>query len=208
MRRTIAVFFMMVLCFGLIAAECSILKAEESAWERVGQRALQLVNWDWKPVFGEWDIRFGPERPGYHGLTEFALHRITIWIRPADSPEAVAGMIAHELAHAFDRKYLTPALRGQWLAARGLPPDTPWYFPVGKLGSDYLSGAGDFAESVKWTLQGPRAGFKSCLGLQLNEQQKKVMARGCDGILPNEAQQTLIRQWLAELPRTARTGEK
>jgi len=207
MRRTIAVFIT-VFCFGLIVAVCPILKAEEPACDRVGRQALQRVNWDWKPVLGEWDLRFGPERLGYHGLTEFFLHRITIWIRPADSPEAVAGMIAHELAHAFDRKYLTPARRRQWLAARGLPPDTPWYFPVGQLGSDYLSGAGDFAESVKWTLQGPRAGFKSCLGLQLNEQQKKMIARGCDGILPNEAQQVLIRQWLEELPRTARTGEQ
>jgi hypothetical protein len=112
----------------------------------------------------------------------------------------VAGTIAHELAHAFDKKYLTPALRGKWLAARGLPPDTPWYFPVGHLSSDYLSGAGDFAESVSWTLQGPVAGFRSCLGLPLNNEQKKLVARGCRGLPPNKAQQALIRQWLAELP--------
>jgi hypothetical protein len=114
----------------------------------------------------------------------------------------VAGAIAHELAHAFDEKYLTPALRSKWLAVRGLPPDTPWYSPVGRLSSDYLSGAGDFAESVSWTLQGPAAGFRSCLGLRLTEGQKQRIAIGCHGLPPNKAQQALIRQWLAELPQT------
>jgi hypothetical protein len=113
----------------------------------------------------------------------------------------VAGIIVHELAHAFDKKYFTPVLRSKWLAARGLPSDTPWYFPVGRLGSDYFSGAGDFAESVSWTLQGPEAGFHSCLGLYLTERQKQLIARGCRGLPPNQAQQALIRQWLAKLPQ-------
>jgi hypothetical protein len=212
MRRTIVVFFMALFCFGLITIGYCTAKAQETplppVWEQVGHKALQWVHWNWEPILGEWDIRFGPERIGYHGLTDFSIYCITIWIRPVDSPEAVAGMIVHELAHAFDRKYLTPALRAQWLAARGFPPDMPWYFPVGRLGSDYLSGAGDFAESVKWTLQGPRTGFSSCLGLHLNEQRKKLIARGCQGRLPDAAQQVLIKQWLMELPRTVRTGEK
>ncbi len=209
MRRTIAVLFMARLCFGQIAAIFPAAKEEKlrhappaPAWEQVGHRALRQVNWDWRPALDGWSIRFGPKLPGYNGITEASIRRITIWIRPAESPESVAGVIAHELAHAFDVKYLTPDLRSKWLAARGLPPDTPWYSPVGRLSSDYLSGAGDFAESVSWTLQGPAAGFRSCLGLRLTERQKQRIAIGCSGLPPNKTQQALIRQWLAELPRT------
>jgi len=207
MRRTIASLFVTCFCFGWIAAAFPAEKAEKSrhtpsvpAWEQVGGEALRQINWDWRAALDGWSILFGPGRPGYHALTETSVRRITVWVRPSESPESVAGTIAHELAHAFDKKYLTPALRGKWLAARGLPPDTPWYFPVGHLSSDYLSGAGDFAESVSWTLQGPVAGFRSCLGLPLNNEQKKLVARGCRGLPPNKAQQALIRQWLAELP--------
>lgn len=210
MRRMIAIIFLTYL-FGQIDVAFPSGEEEQTrhtpsvpSWEMVGHQALRQVSWDWKTALDGWNIQFGPGRPGYHGITELKVRRITIWIRPADSPELVAGTIVHELAHAFDWKYLTPALRTQWLVARGLPLDTPWHFPVGRLGSDYLSGEGDFAEAVRWTLQGPRAGFLSCLGLRLNEQQKKLIARGCQGSPPNEAQQALIRQWLAELPRMGR----
>ena len=208
MRRTNAVLFMICLCFGQIAVIFPTAKAEKLrhilptfTWEQVGGQALRQVNWDWRSALDGWSIRFGPGRPGYHGLTETSVRRITIWIRPTESPESVAGTIVHELAHAFDEKYLTPALRSKWLAVRGLPPDTPWYFPVGHLLSDYLSGAGDFAESVSWTLQGSKVGFLSCLGLRLSDAERKQVARGCHGLPPNKVQQALIRQWLAELPR-------
>lgn len=213
MRRASTVLFMMCLClgqsFGQTAVAFPAPKAERlrhaspaPVWEQVGDKALLKVNWDWRTVLDGWDVRFGPARPGYNGLTEIGIHRITIWIRPAESLDSVTGIIVHELAHAFDDRYLTPALRSKWIAARGLPPDTPWYFPVGRLGSDYLSGAGDFAESASWTLQGPKAGFHSCLGLRLDERQRQLIARGCRGLPPNKTQQALILQWLAELPNT------
>jgi hypothetical protein len=208
MRRTIAVL-MLCLCFGPVAVAFPPEKAEKlrhtlstPIWEQVGHQALRQISWDWRSALDGWSVRFGPERPGYHGLTETGARRITIWIRPSESPESVAGTIVHEFAHVFDERYLAPAMRSMWLAARGLPPDTPWYSPVGHLLSDYLSGAGDFAESVGWTLQGPAAGFRSCLGLPLNAEQKKLVAKGCRGLPPDEAQQALIRQWLAELPQT------
>ena len=208
MSRLIFCLFVSCISFGQITGSFPSVKEKRprsaistSAWRQIGSQALGQVRWDWKPALVDWSIQFGPGRPGYNGLAQKNIRRVTIWIRSDDSPESVAGTIVHELAHAFDWEYLTPTLRNEWLAARNLPPDTPWYFPVGKLSSDYLSGAGDFAESVSRTLQGSNVGFCSCLGLRLNEQQKKMTAKGCRGIPPNKIQQALIRTWLAELPR-------
>lgn len=204
MRRMIAVLFVCFLAGQItVAFPANKEKPRHNlpAWKLVGDEALRQVNWDWKPVLPDWQIRFGPERPGYRGFARENARRINIWIRPGDSSEAVAGTIVHELAHAFDWKYLTPALRIEWIEARGLPPYTPWHAPFGRLGSDYRSGEGDFAESVSWTLQGPSAGFRSCLGLILDSEQITKIAWGCDGTPPNEAQQALIRKWLTELPR-------
>lgn len=214
MRRITAVFVLTSICLGCLGqvAVASSASGREvelrdappiTAWERVGRQALLQVNWDWRVGLGDWSIEFGPGRPGYRALAERKLRRITVWVRAADTPELVAGTIMHEIAHAFDWRYLTPSLRSEWLVARGLPPDTPWYFPVGPLASDYLSGAGDFAESVSWTLQGPQVGFRSCLGLNLSDAERRRIARGCHGLPPDEAQQALIRRWLAELPREA-----
>jgi hypothetical protein len=196
MRRTIAALFVICFLFGQTALGLPV-----PTWEKIGRQALRKINWDWKAALDDWDIQFGSNNPGKHGLTDPKHHCITVWVRPEDSSESVAGTIGHELAHAFDNKYLTPALRSTWLATRGFPADTPWYFPVGPLSTDYLSGAGDFAESVRWTLQGPTTGFRSCLGLRLSDWQKTQVAVGCHGSPPNEAQQMLIRQWLAELPQ-------
>lgn len=180
-------------------------KAEDDvySWERVGTRALQEVNWNWKADLDGWIVQFHPGRPGLLGLTTRGEHCIDIWVRRGQPAEKVAGTIVHELAHAFDHEYLTPALRAMWLTVRNLPSDTLWIPPVGNLSSDYLSGAGDFAESMSWTLQGPVVGFRSCLGLRLSANDRKQIAKGCRGLPPNELQKTLIRRWLSTLPKTA-----
>src|ERR1019366_10111655 len=104
-------------------------------------------------------------------------------IRHDQTPQEVAATLAHEFAHAFDRLYLTPDLRAQWLAARGLSTNTPWYPPCRGC-SDYHFGAGDFAESVSWTLQGSVMKFRSRLGPP-----------------PNISQQALIQQWVSSATR-------
>lgn len=209
MRQIIVLLLTICLCLGQIAVAFPAVNAEKPRhtppipiWEQVGHRVLMQVNWDWRPALEGWCIQFGPGRPGRTGLTDKKARLITIWVRTAGSPESVVGTIVHELAHAFDYQYLTPELRAKWIAARGLPPDTPWYRPMGSLSTDYFSGAGDFAESVAWTLQGSKVGFRSCLGMSLNDKQKKSIARGCRGLLPTKVQQALIRQWLTDLPRT------
>lgn len=211
MRRIIALVFMICFCFEKTASSANAITPIAPTWEQqVGQQALRKITWDWQSALGEWKIRFDPGRPGYHGIADLDVCRITIWVRSTDSPESVAGTIGHEIGHAFDKKYLTSALRGEWLATRELPLRTPWTFPLGPLSTDYLSGAGDFAESVSWVLRGPGAGFRSCLGLRpgdLQKKENKTIARGCKGLQPNETQQALIWRWLIELPRS-RSGGK
>ncbi len=148
--------------------------------KQVGQEALKKVNWDWRPIFPEWKIKFHQGRPHLLGLCDPERHTIDIWIRSSQSPEAVATTIVHELAHGFDVRFLTAEMRHGWLALRKLPPNTPWYPPsLSRTCPDYLFGAGDFAESVSWTLQGPGKKFRSRLGPP-----------------PDDEQQALIRKWL------------
>ena len=180
-----------ILCFAQLAfAETSSQRggAAQSS-EQMGTRALSEVNWDWKPDLGSWNIRFRPQWPGHLASINLPARRITVWVRPKHSTERIAATIVHELAHAFDHDYLNSDLRKAWLAARNLPRSTPWY-PSSVAYDDYSSGAGDFAECVSWTLQGPADTFRSRLGPP-----------------PDGAQQKLIRDWLTSLPKIKTTGK-
>lgn len=164
-----------------VAAFAGASRSRETrpAYEVAGSRALREIKWDWQPVINKWNVRFHAGRPGYLGLTDFANQNIDVWIRRSQTPQEVAATLVHEFAHAFDSLYLTPELRAQWLDARGLSADTPWY-PTCARCSDYRFGAGDFAESVSWTLQGSVTQFRSRLGPP-----------------PSSSQQKLIQQWLS-----------
>jgi hypothetical protein len=142
----------------------------------VSQEALEKVNWDWRPILPEWKIRFHPGRPNLLGLCDSRRRTIDIWIRSSQSTEAVAATLVHELAHGFDVEFLTDEMRREWLAIRRLPPDTPWYpSTLSRNCPDYLFGAGDFAESVSWTLQGPGVKFRSRLGPPPNDEQRSLI---------------------------------
>jgi hypothetical protein len=145
-------------------------------YESKGREALASIRWNWKPLLPEWNIKFEEGRAGYLGLCDFEKHTIRIWIRPQHEPKDISRTIVHELAHAFDRKFLTAEMRNEWLAVRGIP-NVHWN-PECDGCSDYRYGSGDFAESVSWTLQGPGS-FGSKLGAP-----------------PNKAQRALIRKWL------------
>jgi hypothetical protein len=195
MRR---MFVALAACLSFTSAAAS-----DKPWEIVGLKALGLIEFNskWQGILKPWKITFAPGRRHYVGMADPRpnVRAITVWVRPEHTPEDVADILLHELAHAIDWKYLTPALRNKWLIARGFPPSTQW-FAESERSTDYLSGAGDFAESVAWTF-GSKTDFKSCLGLTLSAAEKKSAPNGCAGLPPNEAQQTLIKRWLVELPK-------
>lgn len=150
-------------------------------YQEIGNLATEEMHLDWRPE-GWKDIEFAPGRIGYLGMTYVEKKEISVWIRPEHSPMEVAATMVHELAHVFDVLYLTPELRARWISARNLPADTPWSLPCNRC-SDFAVGAGDFAESVSFTFQGPNTRFNSKLGPP-----------------PDDEQQKLIRSWLNTLP--------
>ena len=154
-----------VYCAALVPAFARTINSHNTPpmHEVAGSQALKEIKWKWQPIINNWSVRFHAGRQGYLGLTDLENQSIDIWIRQNQTPQEVAATLVHEFVHAFDRLYLTPELRAKWLAARGLSTDTPWFPPCSGC-SDYRFGAGDFAESFSWTLQGSVTKFRSHLG--------------------------------------------
>jgi len=125
-------------------------------------RALGLVRYDWQRRLPGWQLRFLPGRSGVRGLTYPDARVIEVFVRTADSPEALAHVVAHELGHAVDVTHLDDGERGAWRSARGLDGRVPWFPGVGGA-SDFATAAGDFAESFAWQAAGG-GGWYSQLG--------------------------------------------
>jgi hypothetical protein len=117
-------------------------------------RALGLVRYDWQRGLPGWQLRFLPGRAGVRGYTYPDTRVIEVFVRADDSPEGLAHVVAHELGHAVDVTHLDDGERAAWRTARGIPGGAPW-FPGVNGGTDFASGAGDFAESFAWTFAGP-----------------------------------------------------
>lgn len=160
-------------------ANASDISAQEN-WYNIGQEALSTIHWDWEYMFLEWKIEFHPGQPGLLGLCSQYDKTIDVWVRKKHSKKIVASIIVHELAHAFDYQYMSWTQRKSWLVLRNLPQNTRWYPPINVF-NDYGHGAGDFAECVSWTLQGPIKKFRSKLGPP-----------------PNKEQQAVIKKWLTK----------
>jgi len=111
--------------------------------EQVGQLALDLVSYDWQTHLPGWSIEFKQGRDGILGYAFFDQQRIEIYVRPSHGPAEVAATLAHELGHAVDVSLLTNDDRADWTDLRSI--DASWW--PRSTGSDFASGAGDFAEA-------------------------------------------------------------
>ena len=111
-------------------------------------RALGLISFDWRNGLPGWELRFLDGRSGYRGLTYPDASVIEVFVRPGDSAEGLAHVIAHEMGHAVDVVRLSDTDRAAWAAARGYGTQATWWVSSG--GSDFASGSGDFAESFAW----------------------------------------------------------
>lgn len=109
----------------------------------VGAAAWTLVDFPAATVLGDWSVEFAGPRDGYRGNTNTVTRTITVYVSPTDTPTEVAGVLAHELGHAFDVMYLDGTARADWQDLRGL--EGPWWPESGA--ADFHVGAGDFAEA-------------------------------------------------------------
>jgi hypothetical protein len=113
--------------------------------------ALTQIGFD--PHELNYAISFLPGRPGYRAMTLGKEHRIEVYVRPHDDSQLLAYDIAHELGHVIDLTYNTEESRRQWMKARGIDANTPW-FGCNRC-SDYKTPSGDFAETFAFLLLGP-----------------------------------------------------
>jgi hypothetical protein len=91
-------------------------------------------------------ISYEPGRSDVIGLATVHEGRMQVFVRTCDklSRGLLAHVVAHELGHLVDGARMNGELRAQWLAARGIPADTPWYGC--NSCADFATPAGDFAE--------------------------------------------------------------
>ena len=113
--------------------------------------ALALISFAWQQL--HYNIVFLAPRHGVRAMIFPSDHRIEVYARPSDDSRRLAYDIAHELGHAIDMTFNTAETRRQWIEARGINPDTPWFGCNGC--SDFNTPAGDFAETFAFLLLGP-----------------------------------------------------
>ncbi len=148
--------------------------------EARAREALAEIKWDWRDAFPGLTIEFSGPREGYQGMYSHGTNKIDIWVTKSQTIREIAGVIVHELAHAFDETRPSLERRNFWIISRGFPRHADWQPPPEDppLG-DYGFVAGDFVECVRFTLLGPEAGFYSLIGDP-----------------PTEAQQAMLKEWL------------
>lgn len=119
-----------------------------------GSAALERVRY---PV-GDlaYTIAFLGPRRGTLAVTFTAYDRIEVYVRACQSVDAVAAVLGHEVGHAIDDRVMTPARRGEYLAAREISGE--WYGC--NRCTDTRTPAGDYAE-VAGSLFAPAGPWRS-----------------------------------------------
>ena len=113
----------------------------------IGAAAEALMPFDWRSGLDGWTIEYQPSNPGFRGLTFPYEKRIEMYVRTSDTPQSLAGILAHEIGHAIDVTHFSNGDRERWQDARGIG-DSPWW--PNAYASDFETGAGDFAEAFAY----------------------------------------------------------
>lgn len=122
--------------------------------QRRGEAALASLR---RPADAQaFTVAFRPARTDVMGLAHLQEGRVELFVRScrAQSAELLRHVLAHELGHLLDVERMTAALRSDYLAARDIPADAPWYGCDGC--TDFGTPAGDFAEAYsQWQRGAP-----------------------------------------------------
>ncbi|MDA3040088.1 MAG: hypothetical protein O3C27_11275 [Actinomycetota bacterium] len=142
-----------------------------------GHEALELITYDWRDKLSDWSIVFAPGREGVLGLTYVDDKTIEVFVRDDQTAALLAHVIAHEMGHAVDVTLNSSDERERWQEARDIG-SAPWWPDDGA--TDFLTGAGDFAESfAAW--QVGSGDFRSKLAGPPNAAQLGLLAELCVG---------------------------
>jgi hypothetical protein len=111
--------------------------------EALATEAMRQISYPWTERLPDWYVEFVPGDDDVAGYTWSHEQRIEIFVRPGDTADSLARVLAHELGHAVDVTFNDGNERRRWLDQRGAP-DAPWWPNSGS--ADFDTGAGDFAE--------------------------------------------------------------
>ncbi|MEA3055661.1 MAG: hypothetical protein QOD30_1093 [Actinomycetota bacterium] len=90
-----------------------------------GAQALDRIDYPWEHL--GFSITFeGPNR-GLLGKADCNTDRISIYVRPQQSVQQLAFVIAFELGHAVDCSFMDDRSRSQWASIRGFPDGWRWF---------------------------------------------------------------------------------
>jgi hypothetical protein len=128
-------------------AAAAAITLDPASPEGKGAAAEALLPFDWEETLPGWTINYRTADPTFRGLTFPYDKSIDLYVRDTDTPESLAGILAHELGHAIDVTHLDGMERQSWLDARGAS-DTQWWPDA--YATDFQTGAGDFAESFAY----------------------------------------------------------
>jgi hypothetical protein len=101
------------------------------------------ITYPWRDL--GFQLVVAPPRAGLYARTTTSPRQIILYLRPGQTADQIAFVLAHEIGHAVDFTRLTPAERGEWRQVRGIPTDASW-FGCNDC-DDLATPAGDFAES-------------------------------------------------------------
>lgn len=133
------------------AAPAAVAQTDASP-AAVGAAAEALLPFDWQQALPGWTIVYSGPDSSFRGLTYPYDKSIEMFVRPDDTPQSLAGILAHELGHAIDVTHFDDGDRSRWKDARGI--DAQWWPDA--YASDFQSGAGDFAEAFAyWAVNDP-----------------------------------------------------
>ncbi len=145
--------------------------------QAIGAQAEALLPFDWQETLPGWEINYlGPD-DRFRGLTYPYEKSIDMFVRDNDTPESLAGILAHELAHAIDVEHFGDGERNEWRQARNID-DAPWWPDA--YASDFETGAGDFAESFAYWALGDES--SSRIGGNPNAEQLVLIQSFVNGI--------------------------
>ena len=108
--------------------------------------ALARVSYPWQQL--GYRINFLGPQSGVSGRTSpRSMGFIDIYVRPDESVDTLAHVIAHEIGHAVDLTYGTDQRRQLWEQLRGMGPRT-WF--TCSMCEDFSTPAGYFAETFAY----------------------------------------------------------